>query len=374
MVVNASTKTANKVMDPSEKFRHLLRALLRQCTYLPDPAARQYMHRHILSRYREYSPRPSRHDPSATPPSPILKVRPNRRMVLLRTAQDGLSLLDRANSGHLRSLTKVLAFTYGRTGKRRYELLHPLLAPETPSDQVAVASLSASLTTTTTLTVPPKLEALIKSHIHNKQMGLVKLPIKQIEPRIPATNIWRRSVPMNRVRNIEKRWLKMILERVMPPLPEEEWERLRDLANGTLRWEGPVHRRVRARQTEDTGETEETEETDGISNTEGESLLKDLDEAMVSRNRRATDFHHINARFMKRLWASVFQQCPLMTWNAIRKTWHFEWGSLRTASFTGESAPDHSQWAAFQGVDEDGRVHRPKKGLGTLKEAKRLPS
>lgn len=35
---------------------HIFRALLRQCTYLPDPAARQYMHRHIVSRFRDYHP------------------------------------------------------------------------------------------------------------------------------------------------------------------------------------------------------------------------------------------------------------------------------------------------------------------------------
>jgi len=331
-------------MKPGDNPLHLLRALLRECTYLPDPAAREYMHKHIVSRYRVYCRRPSRHTPSTPNLPPNSAFRVSRQKNLLQTAQDGLALLQRANSGHIRALTKVLALTYGRTGKRRYELLQPLLAPDTPSDQKAVASLSASLTTTAALQVPPRLQALIKSQTHQKQTDLSKQPIKQIEPRVPGTNIWRRSVPIKRLRNIEKRWFQMILERIMPPLPEEEWERLRRLANGEMRWEGPVHRRARV---------PDTTENNTISNPERGSLIENLDKAMYLRTRGPTDSpHRITERLIRRLWAQIFPQCPLMRWNAARESWYFQWGGIRPA-------PGSSQLTAFEGVDEDGRIlHR----------------
>lgn len=333
-----------RLREPGDNPLHLLRALLRECTYLPDPAAREYMHKHIFSRYRVYCPRPSRYTPS-TPNLPrnsaLFLV---RQLNLLQTAQDGLALLQRANNGHIRALTKVLGLTYGRTGKRRYELLQPLLAPDTPSDQKAVASLSASLTITAPLQVPPMLQALIKSQTHQKQTDLLKHPIKQTEPRVPRSNIWRRSVPIKRLRNIEKRWYQMILERIMPPLPKEEWERLRRLANGEMRWEGPVNRRARVPDT--------TEDYMTLDPERG-SLIEDLDNAMYLRTRGPTDSpHRITGRLMRRLWAQIFPICPLMRWNAKRKSWYFQWGDIRPA-------PGSSQLTAFKGVDEDGRIlHR----------------
>jgi hypothetical protein len=340
---------------------HLLRALLRECTYLPDAAAREYFHKHILSRYRVYRPRSGRHAKSFQPRSSSAQLHNDfeedflrtprygrvREKNLNQTARDSLALLQRANSGHTRALTKVLALTYGRTGKRRYELLSPLLAPDTPSDQKAVASLSASLTSTITLQVPPKLEALVKSQIQQRHTDLEKAPIKPLKPRVPKTNIWRRPLPIERVRNIEKHWLQMVLERAMPPLPEEEWERLRRLANGEVRWEGAVQRRIRV---PDTGDNDTTP------NPERRTLLEDFNKKMLLSTRRPTDSaHYINARFMRRLWARIFPQCPVMRWNAIKESWYFEWGILRSSSGLGPA-----QLTAFDGVDEGGKVlHQP---------------
>ena len=339
-------------MKPSNDPLHLLRALLRQCTYLPDPAAREYLHRHILSRYRAYCPRP----PARSAKLDIGNER-GRKEKLLQTARDGLAILLRANSGYKRALVKVLALTYGRTGKRRYELLSPLLVPDTPSNQTAVASLSASLATTTTLNVPPKLQALLKSQAQQNRAGFdMKLPIKQTQPVIPKKDIWRRPVAIKRVRNIEKRWLRMILERAMPPLPEEEWERLRRLATGELRWEGPVQRRATVEEV--------TEEVESLF-PRGSSVLEELDEQMTflqSKGHKDSS-HRINQRFMRRLWAHIFTQCPLMRYDARKKTWVFEWGALGTDSGTDEAAAVNSQWDAFEGVGEDGKLRRQFQGV-----------
>lgn len=335
-------------MTPGNNPIHLLRALLRQCTYLPDPAAREYLHRHILARYRDKCPR-LRRPPQAGPPlCPKPEIPSAQKQRLLQTAQDGLALLQRANTGYMGALTKVLALTYGRTGKRRHELLSPLQAPDIPSDQTAVASLSASLTTTPTFNVPPRLEALVKSQIQQGHTDFVNPPLKQVAPRIPKQNIWRRPVPMKRVRNIQRNWLSMVLQRAMPPLPEEEWERLRRLANGDLKWEGPVPRRAKV---------EERREKDGSLYPNWGFDIEELDKRMAVPIKGFKDSpHKINGRLMRRLWARTFRQSPVMKWNTTKKSWYLEWGRLGSASGVRKLTPSIPQLAPFDGVDEDGMV------------------
>lgn len=335
-------------MTPGDNPIHLLRALLRQCTYLPDSAAREYLHRHIIARYRAKCPRFRRPPQPGPPLCPKPETLGTQKQHLLQTARDGLALLHRANSGYMRALTKVLALTYGRTGKRRHELLSLLQAPDIPSDQTAVASLSASLTTTPTFNVPPRLEALVKSQIQQGHTDFVNPPLKQVAPRIPKQNIWRRPVPMKRVRNIQRNWLNMVLERAMPPLPEEEWERLRRLANGELKWEGPVQRRAKV---------EESREKDGSLFPERGFDIEELDKRMGSRTTGFKDSpHKINGRLMRRLWARTFRQSPVMKWNATKKSWYFEWGRLGSADGVGDITRNIPQLSPFDGVDEDGMV------------------
>src|SRR5437667_8780473 len=106
---------------------HLLRALLRQCRYLPDPLARTYVAQHIMSRYHVYHPPKT---PISLRGSTKESVRPNnfppsskRQKKLLRDARKALSTLARANDGLVKPLTKVLLHAYGRIGKRRRQLL-----------------------------------------------------------------------------------------------------------------------------------------------------------------------------------------------------------------------------------------------------------
>jgi hypothetical protein len=52
---HASTTTANNGLKSSQEVLHTLRALLRECTYLPDAQARSHLSQHILSRFRAYT-------------------------------------------------------------------------------------------------------------------------------------------------------------------------------------------------------------------------------------------------------------------------------------------------------------------------------
>jgi hypothetical protein len=127
-------------MPAANKPLHLLRALLREASYLPDAAARGYFRRYIVSRYKAYQPRQNatasfdvqaveryRHRSFKRRQIAIIN---ERTRPLLRKGQKGLNFLRRANQGEIPSLQKALFFAYGRIGRRKYALLENLLRPD----------------------------------------------------------------------------------------------------------------------------------------------------------------------------------------------------------------------------------------------------
>src|ERR1700761_2170758 len=92
-----------------EYGRHLFRALIRECTYLPDVFARQWMRQHIASRFRTYVFKTWQHQQKG-------KIDIEQRLKEKREeARKALSSLQRANAGHMKCLLKVLFMAYGRT-------------------------------------------------------------------------------------------------------------------------------------------------------------------------------------------------------------------------------------------------------------------
>ena len=307
---------------------HLLRALLRECTYLPDPASRPILTRSVLSRFREYHPPRDAHETAAKekkkskyPPSP------ERKAKITTAARRALSLLIRANQGDVKPLLKVLLFTYGRQGKRRRELISDLASrPDVARDDEhdvgggraswRAPRLDRDVNLEAWPAMPGRLAALIRSQADQELPHLSRTVLKTDKPRIPKHNAWMRPLPKRRVKNLQWDFYSKTLDRVMPPLPEEEWARLRDLANGTQKWDGPVPRRKRPDDDDD-----------------DERRTSLLDErifgAPLDKQRyRLTDSepHHLTARFMRRLWQKVFTQCPRIRWGGQGKGWEVEWG------------------------------------------------
>ena len=333
---------------------HIFRALLRQCTYLPDPAARQYMHGHIVSRFRHYHPRStfpvinSRHKSSIA----VQQRLPD----LLRAARRELIFLRRANDGHIRHLGKVLAMTYGRIGKRRHQLLHELKIPDVPVDQAAVQKLLEP--GNQAVPHPSKqLMALVKSQAIRKLGPFSRSNIPRVQPGIPEQNSWGRPMPIKRVRNYKRRWYAEILDRIMPPLPKAEWENLRMRGSGQLPWDGPIARRKWVGGPDDEGQTHLVGEK-------------------VKGTRRGTcsNPHKITHSYMRRLWAKISAQCPLMQRNAATKSgWEVLWGDaykLNKTQFTlgpGAGGGDHM----FGGVDENGKVIVPQGEISIVTRPKK---
>ncbi|RMX77869.1 hypothetical protein D0869_09541 [Hortaea werneckii] len=318
--------------DQANRPRHLLRALLRECTYLPASQARHWVRQHAIGRFREDGFKVWQRREHPTQGEYVQRK--------LQTIQHGIRLLARANDGERRPLLKVLLMTYGRVGRRRRELLGPLLSARQHQDveeesagktahdeekfhdtgKTAADTLSTSTKPpgarevnqgSWTYYVPdftPQLRALLQSQLKHPPPHLTRPLLRRMAPRLEELNSWKRPMPLNRVKNQTKDWYASTLARVHPPLPTQEWYRLRDLASGAQS-EPRVPRRKRVGDAAPAGD---------------EALLFRLSEPPPTD--RSRDAHAITPRYMKRMWATVFAQCPLMEWEGESEKWKVTWG------------------------------------------------
>lgn len=208
--------------DVKRALLRVCRALLRECTYLPDANARTYMKSYILSRYKKYQDKPG--STNRTQPSTSC----GRLNSAKHDARRALKWLRLANSGAKTQLSKVLSMTYGRSGKRRYELLATLNKDAMVDlDQDPVVRIirdrhlpEALIPQTPRMTDAQK--ALFKAGRDNKAFSGISNYPKPV-PLIPETNIWHRSLPVKRFKNRAHTWRKKVLSSLSAPLPRSEW-------------------------------------------------------------------------------------------------------------------------------------------------------
>lgn len=315
--------------------RHLLRSLLRAASYLPDELARTYIHGHIIQRFRKAS-----------------AITPTR----LQDARNSLNTLQRATNGEINPLRSVLYMTYGRTGRRRRELVIALLRPESlpPSASLPFAEKADDDVGTQDddfAASRPMLRAFLKSQKNNNSSGWPKLALmRHLEPQIPEENIWGRPLALKRQKNIKHRFWAKTLSRILPPLPEAEWDMLRDLATGVLPYKGSPPRRARAVSTVEITDEEPPSllSLGYLKQPIGAAARHDEANPLKSMNR-----HHISRRFMRRIWASVWNVTPKMTYDAETKKWTVTWGDSTSAASQGlVGTAGKADLALFEGVDK----------------------
>lgn len=277
--------------------------------------------------------------------------------------------------------------TYGRVGKRRRQLVAQLTLESPPIESTTICDQGPVLGN--------QLKALVISQMNypDKSLKGDKLSLK---PRIPEINTWGRPMPVNRVRNLKTEWYAELLHTIMPPLPEEEWDRLRGLASGRISWDGPVSRRKTASTREgvisvgghgepgigvgqigtsrksddsiadnrlvgwqDETSSPETRVYDAIS-ISVESFQHSKEEP---RRRLNTNPHELTPRFMRRRWAEVFVLCPTMTWDSVQNNWNVKWGFMRTKDKCANLGPVVFK-GLFEGVDDNGKCFRSSPGHG----------
>jgi hypothetical protein len=319
--------------------RHVLRGILRECTYLPDQFAASWIRQHALSRFRTYEARNKAHAGDETYEKRLETIR--------RKSRQAMYQLRRANEGDRKMLMKALSMAYGRIGKRRRELLKPLLSiKETKPDQNTTTKGNAGeviddLTNPSTLAgpsatslsnfgnnsskaritgpvkarvkayindLPAEIRALVQGQIAASPPAIARRNPRRLSVEIPELNTWMKPMPKVRVENQLSNWYANLLSTVQPPLPDKEWDHLRDLALGVSQAPPPIPRRTNP--------------------TAPLSIL----EMVVTRGKlpdnlfRKDYAHNIGQRFMQRLWAEVFSQCPLMKYDSSSDKWNVIWG------------------------------------------------
>lgn len=315
------------LLDEAAKSRNrqLLRALLRESSYLPDHGSRCFFHNHIISRFRAYNRKnvPWREQDDFITASSTARLARNEE--LYRKGRKALRQLNRANNGYTLNLLKVLFWTYGRRGPRRYQLLEPLKRPEGRrhlNDPVLKLKNRRNLSSDFVDKLPgltSKLHALLTAQVQHSPPEIVKPRLKRLGPEIPEQNIWMRPTPRSRVATIVKSWYADVLNKALAPPPEAEFEELKQLACGAKQWPGRPSRRHYCGDKQELGLYH-----DRLGLLMPQATLKDL--ANADHQGGIHRPHHLSSKRMRSLYKEVFKVCPSMHWDSEREKWRVTWG------------------------------------------------
>ncbi|KIV97976.1 hypothetical protein PV10_01671 [Exophiala mesophila] len=253
---------------------HLYRHLLREATYLPLPNVRDYIAEHIRQSFRRYHKRqvvlstitntqddtlpsnPSSSSLSHPAPFPSRTQVPGntltlqRQTTLLHNGRKFHSTLQRANAGYPRAMGKILRMSYGRTGRRRHELLDSYVAQTTRKTSTPLSPGPAKDKASPDWKIPAAMDALMQSQMMHQHQFIrwgtnsrVRMPMKIS----PERNIRGDPICKSRRKNMLHAWYLSNVRAVMAPLPEREYSALHRLVSGEDPMPKPPTRRPRAR-------------------------------------------------------------------------------------------------------------------------------
>ncbi|KAL1608564.1 hypothetical protein SLS60_003508 [Paraconiothyrium brasiliense] len=357
------------------KSVHLLRALLREASYLPDANARHYFRRYIVNRFRAYQPAqnasPSLHAQAVEKKRQGFGKRRDVSIIQDRTremqykAKKGLNYLRRANNGEYLCLQKILYCTYGRVGERKYALSEVLLRPDDPttveepsplqklyySNERFLSFFDAPRKASPThynIQISDRyrrLKTAIKAQVQN---GIaLGREIKRPHLYTPINNVWERPMPIRRARNNVRRWYAETMTRFLPPLPLEEFDQIQAMANGKEKISLVKHRSPAV-------ELQPPKEL-----TEADRFAKLVQDALVLEKPSKADTcvrpRRIDARFMRRMYTAILTYSSKLEWNDQYERWESVWGCrLNGMNSELNSGAHHDD--LFAGVDEKGNL------------------
>lgn len=365
----STTTTASQL-----KSLHLLRALLREVTYLPDLTARNYFRRYVVARFKAYQPKPNatrsfdvqavekyRHHSFKRRHLGTIHERAEQQQ---RKAQKGLNFLRRANQGEGACIQKVLWFAYGRLGRRKYALLNDLLKPDSAwegepaplqklyrSNMPCLQYFEAPRTRQQSNVINisdqyPRLKAVIWSQCENRIA--LRRPMKSRSLTTPLLNIWMRPMPLKRAANNVRRWYAETMTRLLPALPIDEWDRIDAMSKGQQRI-GFVRRRTPVDQPDCTPAPAQPSLEQNLRH----HLAMDKPSKAERSQRLNNSTSHITARYMRRLYSRLLMQTCKLEYDDTRKRWNATWGEMHKSS----KATNYTVLvndALFSGVDDKG--------------------
>lgn len=342
---------------PPEQWRHLLRATLRECTYLPDPVTKEYMRKYVLNRYRNHAIKFQLDDdfrrryPSQRVPH-YRTTNVVRQVHLRRRANQTLSLLRRAAEGYVRPLERVLLLSYGRIGPKRHVLLRAMIESDRPPLPGNNEELEEMLKTTPIeydedWKPPSILIDLLKAQQRSSAVvqAALRPMVKTFAPKIPAENSWLRPVPMARRRNIRRRWFQRANESALPPLPGQDFHILRGLVLGKRPWKPPVRRKMAASAAEPS-----------TSHLDAKFLIDGPQKGLTFQRYVNGRPHKITRRFMRRAWERVFDLVPQFAVNPFTSKQMFVFPSRRHGQEVALPVDERKLSDLFAGLDQQGHI------------------
>jgi len=359
-------------MVDSTEILHIYRRLLRAATYLPDSLARNYAHNRILEQFRRNAKRGS--------PEPVVSGR-------IKNAISSAKSLERAGNGSLEDLQKVLLFAYGRKGSRRRELIQALLRPDEnilPKDDLALKALilHPNGEQASKHKPNPKLTAFVESQGSNHPAESVRPKIKKLK--IPKENIWGRAIPRKGELNMRKMWWAITLNKLLPPVPKHEWDRLRDLASGKIPLDEVPKRRSRKEEQVENWEEElrvfrYLQHPIKAEAAEIEGVAFDPERGLVAQTRAPKEIDQLNSktlisspRVLRRLYAGIWSLTPTMSQDEVTKQWNIQWGPGRSIFLRGSiTKPSASDLELFEGIESQPEPEPQPKPARTRPKPKR---
>jgi hypothetical protein len=365
------------------KSEHLLRSLLREASYLPDANARTYFRRYIVNRFRAYQPeRLANTTIDSHAVEKYLQKGPKRRheriidkrtRTMQRKGQKGLNYLRRAVQGESQCLEKVLLIAYGRLGPRRHRLLEHLLRPDAlpgPTEEPAplqklyyssarylqffnAPKKKSNDAQTYTIELSDRFPRLKTVHKTQHAQGISLAGGRMSGAlKTPIHNIWLRPMPIRRARNIALRWYADTMTHILPPLPSDEWDAIKEMADGKKHFSF-VKRRTAALPLNPDPPAQEKDAFVALVN---EAVAMDKP-SKADRPQGLNRPHNLTLRFMKRMYSKILTYCCKLTWNEEENRWVVTWGGplnrMGSHIYTDPVAP-----SLFAGVDEAGRIPR----------------
>ncbi|KAG9203384.1 hypothetical protein G6514_003038 [Epicoccum nigrum] len=361
---NLMSATATLRPAAHTKSLHLLRALLREASYLPDVTARDYFRRYIVARFKAYQPKANatasfdvkavdkfRHRSFKRRHEGIINERAGQQQ---RKAQKSLNLLRRATQGEGRIVQKLLWVAYGRLGRRKYALLEGLLKPDpawpagpTPLQQLYHSDLRclqyfdaptrSKDNTAWHLAISrqyPRLREVVRTQVH-KGIAL-RREMKKPFLATPIVNTWLQPMPLKRAVNNVRRWYAETMTRLLPPLPAAEWDRVDALSKGRQRIDFVKRRTPVAASAPPSHDVAMAEET-SLEQLVQRSLAMDKP-TKVEKARSIGKSHLLTARYMQRMYLRLLSLSCKLEYNDTKKRWDVIWGDsskgAKPASYT----------------------------------------
>ncbi|RYP76655.1 hypothetical protein DL770_007194 [Monosporascus sp. CRB-9-2] len=365
---------------------HLYRHLLREASYLP-PLCRPWIASRIQTRYRDCQ---HTNDPKSH----------------VKEAHHYLRYLRSANAGHVDRLLHLCYLATGRVGKRRRQLATLFLSKRPPENTASLESdvpsndrpsKGSSKTPAPTLGkksspeaaeegrepdwldnwAVDRLHAVAASQVEHQGGDWPQAMRRSYDPKraLPTENAFGRPFPKKVARNKLKRHYASVLKQLLPPLPQGEWDRLRDLANGAEGTENEMTtppRRVVARPTLKEPRDKDPEDWDWDwdwvqyvtkpvraverkNSRKMKSLTGEPDQDPRGQG-RPIGVRLMRSRKIRRgIYGRVFELANTMTQNPRSGKWTVTWGSSERKL----SKPTATDLGIFQGVDDSGKLVAP---------------